>query len=127
MGLRIESGELTAAPDPVQPYDPAMSPATVPPAQTAGQLTPADQGGVFDCAADQSGRLSGYQSDISTAMSAGMTAENGRRAGYAADIAPPGAAYGDQPRLPEVPAAATPPASSFLYPWQGDEPTPENA
>jgi hypothetical protein len=125
MALHVETGELTPAPDPLQPYDPAMSPGVAPPtAIVAGQLS-----GPTVPAADVSyqAQVAGAEADIRAAQAAGMTAENDRRAGYAADIAPVGAAYGSQPALPVEPAYANPPQSGFLYPWQGDEPVPSDA
>lgn len=62
--------------------------------------------------------------DAAAAMHAGMSAETDRRAHYAADILPTGAAYGDAMDIPLVPDAATPPAMSDLYPYAGQEPTP---
>jgi hypothetical protein len=124
VALHVETGDLTPAPDPVQPYDPAMSPGVAPPTQTAGLLTPADQGGVFGAAADQAARLSGYESDIAAAQSAGQDARNAMLAHYSQDILPQGSSYGDPMDLPEVPAYTVPPASSSLYPFSGDEPVP---
>jgi hypothetical protein len=122
VGLHVESGELTPAPDPVQPYDPGISPGVAPPTQTAGLLTPADQGAVFDCAGDQSGRLGGYEADIRAAQAAGQDARNAMLAHYSQDVLPQGASYGDPMAIPEVPAYTVPPASSSLYPFSGDEP-----
>jgi hypothetical protein len=100
-----------------------VAPVTV----TAGQLTPADQGGAFDATADQSARLGGYEADVRAAQAAGMDTRNAMLSHYAADVLPIGAAYGDPMVLPDVPANAVPPASSGDYPWQGDEPTPPSA
>jgi hypothetical protein len=76
---------------------------------------------VRDLTGERLGQLAGYEADIRAAQHAGMTAENDRRSGYAADISPQGAAYGDQPTLPTVPEDAVTPSSDFLYP-QGDQP-----
>jgi hypothetical protein len=122
----IATGNPESHPTPL-PYTPGFSPATARPAVTAGQQSPQNQGGVRDTAGERLGQLAAYESDIAAAMSAGMAAENDRRSGYAADIAPRGAMYGDQPQLPEVPAYATPPASAYGSPWPGDEPVPGSA
>jgi len=93
-----------------------------PPTATAGLLTPAGQGGVFDATWDQAGRLGGYESDIRAAQAAGMDARNVMLGHYSQDILPQGAAYGDAMNLPEVPSNSLPAASSTGY-LGGDEPT----
>jgi hypothetical protein len=125
MGLRIESGELTPAPDPVQPYDASLCPGVAPPTQAAGLLTPADQGAVFDAAGDQADRLGGYESDIRAAQHSGQDARNAMLAHYSQDVLPQGASYGDPVSLPPVPADATPAAYGYL--GTGDEPLPSDA
>jgi hypothetical protein len=70
--------------------------------------------------------MAGTEAECRTALDAGMTAENDRRAHYAGVAA--GYAGqdggGDLMDLPPVPAGAVPPAGSFLYPKPGDEPFP---
>lgn len=98
-------------------------PATARPTETVGQLTgptiPAR-----DAVGEYAAQMAAAEADCRAAQSAGMAAETGRRTSYAADMAPLGASYGDEMALPDVPANTVPPASSDLYPWQGDEPVP---
>jgi hypothetical protein len=99
-------------------------PAVAHPTATAGQQTPGMQGGVFDTAGDQAARLGGYEVDIRAAQAAGMGAEHDRRAHFAQDVLPVGAAHGDPMALPVVPGNAVPAASSYGYSGTGDEPLP---
>jgi hypothetical protein len=119
----IATGQPESHPT-VLPADPSASPGVARPPVTAGQQSPADQGGVFDGAGFQQDRLTAYESDWHSAQAAGMAAETGRRTFYEQDIRPQGASYGIEMQLPDVPSAALPPAQGFGYPWPGDEPVP---
>jgi hypothetical protein len=119
--MNIADGTAEQHPTPL-PYDPAESPALA--NLTAASPSGTMQGGVCDTVGQQAERLTGYAADIAAAQLAGMGAELGRRDGLHSDMLPVGAAYGTAMVLPEVPEYSTPAASSFLFPWQGDEPTP---
>src|SRR5215469_12310590 len=88
---------LPLAPDPAPPVQ-----GLVAPVPAIGDHSPMVVG-VFDAAADQADRLSGYAYDIAAAQHAGMSAENDRRSGYHADMLPVGADYGQLMSLPAVP------------------------
>jgi len=121
--MDIATGQPEDHPTPL-PYDASQSPALARPTSIASAPSPVNQVGVFDATAEQGARLSGYEADVRAAQATGQNARNSMLAAYEADIAPPGAMYGTQPTLPLVPEAATAPSNSFLYPWQGDEPVP---
>jgi hypothetical protein len=104
------------------PLDASGIPAVAPVTPVFGQLTPADQTPAFDAAADQVGRLGGYEADIRAAQATGQNARNAMLSHYGADVLPVGASYGDPMALPVVPDNALPPASSGGYPYSGDEP-----
>lgn len=127
MGLEIATGQMTDSPAGTLPLDASGAPGVAPPTPVAGQLTPADQGGVRDLAGERLGQLAGYEQDIAAAQHAGMSAREAMLSHYQADLLPQGSSYGDEMALPEVPEAATGPASGFLYPWSGLEPTPAGA
>ena len=93
----------------------------------AGQLTPADQGPVFDAQAQQAGIIASGEADARAAQAAGMAGDRDRRGRYAGQVLPLGGAYGDQMIIPDVPDNALPPAQSDLYPWAGEEPVPSDA
>jgi hypothetical protein len=120
MTMDIATGAAQAH-EPLLPYSPENSPATAPPTPVASAPSPANQGTVRDLTGERLGQLAQAEADIRAAQASGFRAENGRRSGYAADISPAGAAYGDQPALPVVPEDAVTPSSGFLY-GQGDQP-----
>ena len=93
-------------------------PTEVVPGQLSGPTIPAR-----DTVGEYAAQMAAAEADCRAAQSAGMAA-TGRRTSYAADMMPLGASYGYEMTLPLVPANAVPPASSDLYPWQGDEPVP---
>lgn len=121
--MEIATGTPESHPTPL-PLDASHSPGVAPPTAVSGQLTPADQGGVFDAAATFAEQAAAGTADAAAAMHAGMSAESDRRAHYAADVLPVGANYGDAVTLPLVPDNATPAVQSYLFPFSGDEPTP---
>lgn len=104
------------------PLNGAESPAVAGVTPVAGQMTSADQTPARDLTGERLGQLAGYAQDITAAQHAGMTAEDDRRSGYAADMLPLGAEYGDLMNLPPVPAYTMPPPPEAGYPDQGDEP-----
>jgi len=116
--MKIETGTPEQHPTPL-PLDGSQSPATAQPAQTGRG---GEQGGVADATGQRLSQLSSSEADIAAAQTAGMSAEYGRRDGYAADILPEGAEYGDLPDLPDPPAYTVVPPGSSLYPGPGDEP-----
>jgi hypothetical protein len=121
--MRIADGSSEDHPTPL-PLDESASPALARPTVIASAPGPGNQTPAFDAVSDQSGRLRAYESDARAAMQAGMDARVSMLGMYESDIRPLGADYGSQPALPIVPEAATAPSNSFLYPWQGDEPVP---
>jgi hypothetical protein len=125
MGLHVETGQLTPAPDPVQPYDPGESPATAPPTAVTGQLSgptvPAR-----DTQGEYAAPLAASEADIRAAQVAGQDARNAMLAHYSQDM-PQGSSYGDEMAIPDVPANAVPSEGSDLYPFSGTEPTPASA
>lgn len=122
VALDIATGQMTSY-DALQPLNDAGLPGVAPPTAVSGLMTPADQTPERDLTGERLSQLAGYEQDISAAQAAGMAAEHDRRAHYAADILPVGAAYGDTMDLPPVATNAVPPSASSLYPEQGDEPT----
>jgi hypothetical protein len=129
--MDVKSGRMTSY-DPLQPYDPSLSPAT---AGVTPTVSPSDSpanvqaqlGGVFDAAGQQADIQARGEADASAAQAAAMDARDSMLAGYQAQILPLGGAYGDQVPIPPVPAAAVPPTDTDWYPYGGDEPTPEPA
>jgi hypothetical protein len=61
-----------------------------------------EQGGVRDLAGERLGQLAASEAECAAAQSYGMSADGGRRTGYAAGMAPLGASYGDEMALPPV-------------------------
>jgi hypothetical protein len=110
--------------DSLLPYDASQSPATARPTSIASAPSPVNQVGVFDATADQSARLSAYESDARAAMQAGMDARTSMLGHYQQAILPVGSAYGDAMSLPPVPPNAVPTEASDAYPYSGMEPTP---
>jgi hypothetical protein len=96
--LHVETGELTPAPDSVQPSAPGPAiagvSARVPEASGPGDTGPL-MGQPRDTAGEMASQLAAQQADITAAMSAGMTAENDRRDRHQADIGHHGSSYGD--------------------------------
>jgi hypothetical protein len=119
--MKIETGAAESH-ETALPLNEAQSPAHA--GQTPAFPSGTMQGGVCDTVGQQQERLSAAEAAISAAQTSGMAAEMDRRNGYHADVLPAGASYGDAMVLPEVPAFVSPPAQSWLYPFQGDEPTP---
>jgi hypothetical protein len=124
--VEIATGQAEDHPS-LLPLNDAGLPGVVPVTPVSGQLTPADQGGVLDTIAMFGEQAAAGTADCAAAMHAGMAAEDGRRQHYGQAILPAGSSYGDAMDLPPVPDNAVPPASSDLYPWPGQEPTPAAA
>jgi hypothetical protein len=128
MALDIPTGQMTSydGEHSVQPLDPGATGVQRPTPIQPGALS----GPTYD-ARDTQGEyaapLSALEADCQAAQLAGQGAENDRRDHYSQDILPQGAAYGDLMTLPDVPAAAVPPAMSDDYPYSGDQPTPAAA
>jgi hypothetical protein len=119
--MEISTGTAESHPTPL-PLDTSATPGVQQPTTVAGQLTPADQGGVRDLTGERLGQLAGYEQDITAAQAAGMSAENGRRQHYGQDILPTGSSYGDPVTLPPAPAYTLPPPPIAGYEFSGDEP-----
>jgi hypothetical protein len=97
--VKIETGEAEAHPTPLA-LDASHSPAVVGPTPVfaAGN----EQGGVRDLTGERLSQLAASEAECAAAQSYGMGADAGRRTGYAADMAPLGASYGDEMTLPPV-------------------------
>jgi len=80
--------------------DASASPAVVAP--TPRIPGGSEQGGVRDLAGERLGQLAASEAECAAAQSYGMSADGGRRTGYAAGMAPLGASYGDEMALPPV-------------------------
>ena len=93
----------------------------------AGQLTPADQGPVFDAQAQQADIIASGAADVAAVQASGMDARTAMLGHYEAQAMPLGGAIGDPMSLPPVPDNALPPAQSDEYPWAADEPVPAGA
>jgi hypothetical protein len=87
--MRIQDGAAEAHETPL-PLNAAATPGVQRPTAVAGQLTPADQGGVL---ADISGV--DFTGDAAAAMASGMAADGDRRQHYLAGMAPLGGSAGD--------------------------------
>jgi hypothetical protein len=87
--MRIQDGQPEQHPTPLA-IDISATPATARPTAVAGQLTPADQGGVL---ADISGV--DFTADAAAAMASGMAADADRRGRYLAAMQPLGGGAGD--------------------------------
>jgi len=61
-----------------------------------------DAGPVADTTGQQQERLTAGRDAVAAAQAQAHAAEADRRAGYAADLAPMGASYGDEMTLPDV-------------------------
>jgi hypothetical protein len=109
------------------PYDPGLSPGVAPPTMIVmGQLSGPTVPG-RDTTGEYQSQMAAAEAECHAAQSAGMSAENDRRAGYDRSILPAGATYGDTMTIPPVPDNAVPPAMSDAYPYAGMEPTPAGA
>ena len=117
--MRIETGTSEPHETPL-PLDASATPGVV--AATPRFPSWTEQGGVRDLTGERLSQLAASEAECAAAQSAGMSADSGRRAKYAADMAPMGASYGDEMTLPPVPANAIPAEGSGLYPYSGDEP-----
>jgi hypothetical protein len=97
--VNIATGASEPHPTPL-PIDTSATPAVVPPTPVfpAGSA----QGGVRDLTGERLSQLAAAEADAAAAMSLGMGADGGRRTGYAADMSPLGASYGDEMALPLV-------------------------
>jgi hypothetical protein len=106
VGLDVQTGALSPAPDAVQPSAPGPATAgvsaRVPVASGPGDAGPL-MGQPRDQAGEQAAQLAAEQAAITAAMSTGMSTENDRRARHQADIEPIGATYGDPLTLPPPP------------------------
>jgi hypothetical protein len=97
--MRIADGAPESHPTPL-PYDPGASPGVAAATPRLGPGT--GQGGVRDVTCERLAQLAAGEADTAAAQSAGMSADAGRRTGYAADISPLAASYGDEMALPPV-------------------------
>jgi hypothetical protein len=122
--VKIETGQPESHPTPLA-YDPAATPGVQRPTQAFPGNELGEQGGVAPTTGMFAEQAAAGTADCSAAMSSGMSADGARRDHYAGTLAT--GSYGDQPVIPDVPAAALPPASSSGYPYAGMEPTPAAA
>jgi hypothetical protein len=97
--MKISTGESESHPTPL-PIDTAATPGVAPP--TAVAASGNQQGGVRDLAGERLSQLAASEAECAAAQSAGMAADAGRRTGYAADMSPLGASFGDEMTLPPV-------------------------
>jgi hypothetical protein len=119
--MEIATGrpEEHPTPLPLQDSGPGITPLAGLPV-TSGSGT--EQGGVRDTAGERLSALAAAEADVRAAQAAGMSAEHDRRAHYAADILPIGAAYGDTMTLdggsldPGAGGGVTLPAGFFYDP-----------
>jgi hypothetical protein len=95
--MRIEDGQAEQHETPLA-VNAAATPGVQQPTAVAGQLTPADQGGVL---ADISGV--DFTADAATAMASGMSADADRRGRYLVSMAPLGGSAGDLMTLSSPP------------------------
>ena len=103
----------------VLPLAEAGNPGVAPPTSIVpGQLHGPTYDG-RDTTGEYQSFMSEQEAECRQAQSAGQAAENNRRAHYAGDILPLGAACGDPMSLPPVPANAVPAENSELYPFPG--------
>jgi hypothetical protein len=119
--MKISTGAAEDHPTPL-PIDASHSPGVAPPTPAFPSGT--EQGGVRDLAGERLSQLGAAETDIAAAQSYGMAADADRRTGYAADMSPLGASYGDEMDLTGLlPDNALPPASQpGWYGNAGDEP-----
>jgi hypothetical protein len=96
--MRIADGSPESHETPL-PLDASGLPAVAP--ATATAPSGPQQGGVRDLAGERLSQLAASAAEIAAAQSYGMGADSGRRDGYAADMNPIGANYGDLLPLPE--------------------------
>jgi hypothetical protein len=99
--VKIATGSPEEHPTPL-PLDYAATPRVASPAAVASAPDGPTIGGRDTTGEYQQQRQAGV-ADVAAAMGPGMAAEHDRRDGYAADMAPMGASYGDEMALPEVP------------------------
>ncbi len=116
--MKIATGQAEQHPTPL-PIDTAATPGVVSP--TPRFPSGIEQSGVRDLTGERLSQLADSEAEIAAAQSFGVSADSGRRTGYAADISPLGASYGDEMSLPPVPEQITMPASGDLY-GQGNQP-----
>jgi hypothetical protein len=94
--VKIETGTPEDHPTPL-PVDTSATPAVVAP--TPRFPSGNGQGGVRDLTGERLSQLAASEAGCAAAQSAGMAADGGRRTGYAADMSPLGASYGDEMAL----------------------------
>jgi hypothetical protein len=97
--MKISTGEAETHETPL-PLDTAASPGVAPP--TPAFPSGNQQGAVLDLTGERLSQLAASEAECAAAQSAGMAADAGRRTGYAADMSPLGASYGDEMTLPPV-------------------------
>jgi hypothetical protein len=97
--VRIEDGAAESHPTPLA-IDASHSPGVV--GATPAFASGTAQGGVRDLTGERLSQLAASEAECAAAQAFGQSADGGRRAGYAADISPLGASYGDAMALPEV-------------------------
>jgi hypothetical protein len=114
--MRIEDGQAESHETPL-PLDATAAPGVQRPTAVAGQLTPADQGGVV---MDISGV--DFTGEAAAAMAAGMSADADRRGRYLSSMQPFGASAGDglpvssPPLDPGLPGGETEPTGAYYDP-----------
>jgi hypothetical protein len=97
--VKIETGTPEDHPTPLL-LDASATPAVV--AATPRFPSGTEQGGVRDLTGERLSQLAASEAEAASARAFGMSADSGRRTGYAADMSPLGAAYGDLLDLPPV-------------------------
>jgi hypothetical protein len=97
--VKISTGTPEDHPTPL-PIDTSATPAVVAP--TPRFPSGSEQGAVRDATGERLSQLAASEAACAAAQAEGMSADADRRTGYAADMAPMGASYGDEMTLPPV-------------------------